>query len=510
MGVGVRARFVAALAVGSVAVLATLLAAAPALAQAPPSLTLAIPDSVVSVGAAQGKEITLRYGVDGDATVPDAVLTVDASAAADVLTLTIIPVAGNPNCAQSGAVFTCTSLFRGGTNTLHLLLRPTPAARTGTTATIRVGISAPSATPASLTKTFQLVDPRPDFQAVPFTLTGFVGEPLQARPEFRNGGSDAAGFVLRLASPDQPIAGQFGNCFYAGDREAVCPFPDRPVAAGQSLSVASPFEFRPFSTVPDVIEFTATYRVDPLAAGEPFDPGDRRRGSGPPLVLNNGGTFPVPGPDADPDDNVAPITMRASSNPADVAIAHAPARITGRPGTTVVLSIEVIDHGPSELIGTEGQGPSANRPWWPGVTLDLPPNVAVSDTPIGVFSHCIRFVNGVPQGPPQMGGPPRLPTDPRVRCFMDDDILSGGTDTAQFSVTILDAAPSAITVTASGGTFDRDLTNNVVRVEVNPSGGLPVTGDPAAPAALAGLLLVCAGGLAYVLAKPRRRRSRPA
>jgi LPXTG-motif cell wall-anchored protein len=481
-----------------------------AAAAAQPQVALAMSMNVraMAAGATEGKIVRVTFGTVAGPMPPEVTVVVDGSDAVDSLSITVLD--NPPGCAEAAGVITCvvSSPFREyDRNTLRLLFRPTPAARPGTTVPIATSISAPGALGQETAGDFALTGPRPDFSATTITVDNVApGSSNPLHPSFRNAGDDAAtGFTLRLNYFEEAtLEGEYSNCYYS-DAAVTCPFLDHPVQPGEvvTVSAATPFVLRPALWVPGLSTVQFSYEVEPVPAGTGFDPGQARRGNGPPLqvdttvtLVETAVTTLADSPDADPVDNVGYLQLRIGANPADLAAATT--SIEGSPGEVAWLTVRITNHGRAQIIGPEGLDEQYDDPSWPSLTIDIPAGVRV------LQPQC-RDYTGDTVGD-------LVPGATRYRCFFLS-FSSGHSHTRRFQVEILSDQHSTGLVTARGSTLDPVPGNDTAIIHVNRpdgdgggSGGLPITGDRTSTYALAGAGLLTLG---LVLLLLTRRRAHP-
>jgi len=438
-----------------------------AAANPPAQLRLDLASRGMPAGATAGKVVQARYGVRFGPPLPEVTITVDATAAADSLRITVAQP--TPGCAQDGAVLTCTLPMRYADfsrNVLPLRYTPTPTATAGTEVSFGWNITAPGAIEQGGMQFFTLTGPLPDFSGTSSHVEDFApGRKVPVYPSFRNVGNAAAsGLLLQISWPSSDASGRgYRNCFYEGF-VTLCPFPGFRMEPGQQAAVSpsTPIVLDLAPSAPGLTTFSARYQVEPLPAGQPFDPGDAVRGTGPPLRLQRVATTLADYPAADSSDPDSPdadfldsggyFYLHTTVNPADVSAAAVTVR--GRPGQTVALPAQMTNRGPADLTGPFGIDERWDGPTWPSLTIDVPPTVEVVQT------SCFNYTGDV------IGA--SEPGHRRYRCFFLDDVEPGTTVGVLMSVRILSANHSTATVTAAGGTHDPIPGNNAARLHVNP------------------------------------------
>ncbi|PRY30616.1 hypothetical protein [Pseudosporangium ferrugineum] len=481
------------------AVLAGLLCVLPGAAVAraagpAPELIVDLRSRGMPAGAVDGKVVAARYGVTAGTPPPRATFTLDATAAAPWLRIT--PAEPTPGCVQSDAVLTCVLEIASADwtrNVLPLRYTPSPDAEPGTEVTFDYELTADGATPAGYRQGFTLTGPLPDLSATSAHVDGVrAGSRVPVRPRFANVGDAAAsGVLVRATLPwAQPARDRRSNCYYSGT-QVQCPFPDFRLAPGERAEVSSstPVTVPVPSWVAGLTSQHVRYAVDPMPAGEPFDPGDARPGTGPPLRLDRLATALADAPDADFLDSEGTFYLHITANPADLRAGAGPVR--GRPGETVAMTVRLSNAGPAQVYGTGGQDERWDVATWATLTVDVPAGVDV------VSTSCFGYAGDV------VGA--REPGLTRYRCFPEDGVDPGASVAITLRVRLRAATPSVGVVTVAGGAADPQPWNDTARIEVRPyaaggagqgaGGGLPITGPPAAVVALVGAMLAGAGAL---------------
>lgn len=460
-------------------------------------LSVALAGPSVDVGSG-GRSMRIDVSNTGSAPASDVVVTIDATALADAVTVSL-PSEGCTTAAKSqGKKVTCA--YAGGVLTagavdssLTFFLMPQPDTKPapGGAVTVKVDSGSPDADPADNTTTAQI---RVVESAV--NLVAQVSDATRLAPGqivplvfvVANRGTEPAhGMSLEFTLPAYvSFVDDYQNCTYTADRRRmVCDFATVTLAQDQALTAEDfdPIRIQVASDAPGPatlgrgsLTVTALGETDPLV----------ERGAGPMLrtIASQPREMAAVWPrDADTTGHTASFALAVTANPADLTVA--PGRVSGAEGDVVRVPITVTNNGPADAVG----GFTA--------TVDAPTGTEI----VGVPPECQQLIAGR-----------------RYVCVVPQQIEVGAAQVGQLNIRITSKTvgdDGAVTVSRPSGVAGADNRpeNNRARltVTVNGSGGgggsdwLPVTGNQASMMALGGAALLAAGVVLYAVG--RRRRS---
>ncbi|HEX5543719.1 MAG TPA: LPXTG cell wall anchor domain-containing protein [Micromonospora sp.] len=453
-------------------------------------------------------------------------MTIDFSDVADLVTLSTDDT--YPECTTAGTTMTCTAdetyVWGGdaGSSLFDLLIKPKSGAALGSSGKLAFRAEGDGYAAATHESTVRLAE-GVDLAAGPeVEVTAKPGEAFTAPLTVRNAGRTVVNGAVAIFYNDWAIRSEkkFSNCRYVQDRLRSCHF-DMPLNPGENYTASMPYRlgedtYAPGFDVGEVNWMTVAEFDDYVTylGSLGISLGDFGTGSTLALTAVPIAKARMAQVDTDPDNNWSHLAVRVTGkNGADLAALGA--RVAGGAGETITAAVGFRNLGPATIDATRS-GSSITR-----IDVEIP----AGTTAVGVPDDCAPMKDGEIDWE-------KVESEDRTgaanyRCHAGSFIAVDETETVEFSLLINEVIADAtglVRINAEcaceGFADDTNPANDTAQLIVNPTkgsedgddgeggagGGLPVTGATTGIIAGAGVLLLAAGMIGFVLARRRRMR----
>jgi hypothetical protein len=486
-------------------------------------ITMYITDATAPVGTA-GAPLEPSWWATTEIVLNQPTITYELSDGLDGVTLTDSdPDSGGiGNCAnESPTKLVCSDAFEmavgpeGISGWFPALVKASKTAVPGTTGTVTATFSAENLAPVTRTAKVRVAESVDLAAGKPVPVTASPGAAFSAPLVVRNAGKAAIKGASVIFYNDYAFESstRYSNCLYSGDKLRSCTF-DQTLDVGASYRATLPYRVRKDTAAPgfayseiiwltpaELEDFHSYLQFRGIEVGTP--------GQGGVLTLSQAmSALAVPQGDANTENNSSAVELTtAGKNGVDLAAVSA--AVKGAAGDEVTVSVGVHNNGPATLDRSRiGDAAAWTAMYTPTGT-----------TVVSVPESCAPVVNGsMDWDVARKGG------YAKYVCRSDYVLVAGEGETYDFRLRIDKVIPDAkgsvaVNEPCECDTFagDFDLSNNKAPITVNGTGagsgdtggeggGLPVTGPMGATIGGAGIVLLAAGVVGFVLARRRRTR----